>query len=73
MRVSGHQTRSIFDRYDITSEADLEAATEQTSRYFTEKRTEAPRVVAFAPGRDENTDNDRDSEDDHATTRIATR
>jgi integrase len=33
MEISGHRTRSIFDRYNITSEEDLRDAMRRTSRY----------------------------------------
>ena len=33
MEISGHRTRSIFDRYNITSEDDLREAMQRTSDY----------------------------------------
>lgn len=32
MRMSGHKTRDIFDRYDIVSEGDLQDAAQKLSR-----------------------------------------
>ena len=33
MRISGHRTRSVFDRYNVTSEEDLRTAAQRVDRY----------------------------------------
>jgi integrase len=37
MRISGHKSRSIFDRYDITDERDIQLAGQKLARYLAEK------------------------------------
>jgi integrase len=42
MRISGHKTRSVFDRYNVTSEEDLQQAANQLNRYFQKKMVTIP-------------------------------
>ena len=42
MKISGHKTRSIFDRYNVTSEEDLQQAASRLNLYFKEKMVTIP-------------------------------
>ena len=42
MRISGHKTRSVFDRYNVTSELDLQQAATRLNQYFSEKMVTIP-------------------------------
>jgi len=45
MRISGHKTRSVFDRYNVTSEEDLQQAANRLNQYFKEKMVTIPVTV----------------------------
>jgi hypothetical protein len=49
MLISGHKSRSIFDRYDVTDERDIKIAGQKLARYLEEKGKAVTEVVTIQP------------------------
>jgi hypothetical protein len=51
MAISGHKTRSVFDRYNIVNEADLEMAAGRLQEYINREKVTLSVTLAELSGR----------------------
>lgn len=50
MKISGHKTRSVFDRFNVTSEEDLKQAANRLDTYIQQKMVTLPVKLEETPG-----------------------
>ena len=51
MQITGHKTRSVFDRYNIVSERDIRKAGQRAGRYLAEKDTKTGSIPSQIRGK----------------------
>jgi hypothetical protein len=50
MAISGHKTRSVFDRYNIVNEADLEVAAGRLQEYIDREKVTLGELIGVTSG-----------------------